>query len=77
MSAGLCTPAVAYLTRTFRAAAGIVVSASHNPVADNGIKFFAADGFKLPDNVELEIESLLDQPLVTKQLIIWVKRKNK
>jgi phosphoglucosamine mutase len=59
------TPAVAYLTRTFRAAAGIVISASHNPVADNGIKFFAADGFKLPDAVELEIEALLDQPLVT------------
>lgn len=59
------TPAVAYLTRTFRAAAGIVISASHNPVADNGIKFFSADGFKLPDTVELEIEALLDQPLVT------------
>ena len=60
------TPAIAYLTRTFRAAAGIVISASHNPVADNGIKFFAADGYKLPDAVELEIEALLDQPLVTK-----------
>ena len=59
------TPAIAYLTRTFRAAAGIVISASHNPVADNGIKFFAADGYKLPDAVELEIEALLDQPLVT------------
>lgn len=59
------TPAIAYLTRTFRAAAGIVISASHNPVADNGIKFFAADGFKLPDAVELEIEALLDQPLIT------------
>ena len=59
------TPAIAYLTRTFRAAAGIVISASHNPVHDNGIKFFAADGFKLPDAIELEIESLIDQPLVT------------
>jgi phosphoglucosamine mutase len=59
------TPAIAYLTRTFRAAAGIVISASHNPVADNGIKFFAADGFKLPDEVELEIEALIDEPLVT------------
>jgi phosphoglucosamine mutase len=59
------TPAIAYLTRTFRAAAGIVISASHNPVEDNGIKFFAADGFKLPDEVELEIEALIDQPLVT------------
>lgn len=59
------TPAVAYLTRTFRAAAGIVISASHNPVEDNGIKFFAADGFKLPDAIELEIEALLDKPLIT------------
>lgn len=59
------TPAIAYLTRTFRAAAGIVISASHNPVEDNGIKFFAADGYKLPDEVELEIEALMDQPLVT------------
>jgi len=59
------TPAIAYLTRTFRAAAGIVISASHNPVEDNGIKFFAADGYKLPDEVELEIEALLDQTLVT------------
>ena len=59
------TPAIAYLTRTFRAAAGIVISASHNPVADNGIKFFSADGFKLPDAVELEIEALLDKPLIT------------
>ena len=59
------TPAIAYLTRTFRAAAGIVISASHNPVEDNGIKFFAADGYKLPDEVELEIEALIDQPLIT------------
>ena len=59
------TPAIAYLTRTFRASAGIVISASHNPVEDNGIKFFAADGYKLPDQVELEIEALMDNPLVT------------
>ena len=59
------TPAIAYLTRAFRASAGIVISASHNPVGDNGIKFFAADGYKLPDEVELEIEALMDQPLVT------------
>lgn len=59
------TPAIAYLTRAFRASAGIVISASHNPVADNGIKFFSADGFKLDDNIELEIEALIDQPLVT------------
>ncbi len=57
------TPAVAYLTRTLRAAAGIVISASHNPYYDNGVKFFSADGKKLPDNVELEIENQLDQPL--------------
>ncbi len=61
------TPAIAYLTRTFRAAAGIVISASHNPVEDNGIKFFAADGYKLPDDIELEIEALLDQALMTNQ----------
>jgi len=59
------TPAIAYLTRAFRASAGIVISASHNPVGDNGIKFFSADGYKLPDEIELEIESLMDQPLVT------------
>ena len=61
------TPTIAYLTRTFRAAAGIVISASHNPVEDNGIKFFSADGCKLPDEIELEIEALLDQTLVTNQ----------
>ena len=59
------TPAIAYLTRAFRASAGIVISASHNPVADNGIKFFSADGYKLPDEVELEIERLIDEPLTT------------
>ncbi len=56
------TPAVAYLTRSLRADAGVVLSASHNPAGDNGIKFFAADGFKLPDEVELEIEQKLDNP---------------
>ena len=59
------TPAIAYLTRAFRASAGIVISASHNPVGDNGIKFFSADGFKLDDEIELEIEALIDQPLIT------------
>jgi phosphoglucosamine mutase len=54
------TPAVAYLTRSLRADAGVVLSASHNPSGDNGIKFFGADGFKLPDEVELEIEHCLD-----------------
>ncbi len=54
------TPAIAYLTRSLRADAGVVLSASHNPAGDNGIKFFGADGFKLPDSVELEIEATLD-----------------
>lgn len=54
------TPAVAYLTRTFQASAGIVISASHNPYTDNGIKFFGADGRKLLDDTELKIEALLD-----------------
>lgn len=59
------TPAVAYLTRTFRAAAGIVISASHNPYYDNGIKFFSAEGRKLDDQVELAIESWLERSLET------------
>lgn len=59
----LPTPAIAYLTRTFRAQAGIVISASHNPFYDNGIKFFSGEGEKLPDEVELEIESWLDKPM--------------
>ncbi|MFD0715912.1 phosphoglucosamine mutase [Paenibacillus sp. GCM10027626] len=54
------TPAVAYLTRILGADAGVMISASHNPVADNGIKFFGADGFKLSDETELEIERLMD-----------------
>jgi len=57
------TPAVAYLTRTFRAEAGIVISASHNPYHDNGIKFFSANGTKLPDEVELAIEAELEKEL--------------
>lgn len=57
------TPAVAYLTRTFRAEAGIVLSASHNPFYDNGIKFFSADGTKLDDALELAIEAEMDKPL--------------
>ncbi|HIF9086070.1 TPA: phosphoglucosamine mutase [Photobacterium damselae] len=57
------TPAIAYLTRTFRAEAGIVISASHNPYYDNGIKFFSSEGTKLPDEVELAIEAELDKPL--------------
>ena len=57
------TPAVAYLTRTFRAEAGIVISASHNPYYDNGIKFFSIDGTKLPDAVEEAIEAEMEKPL--------------
>jgi len=57
------TPAVAYLTRALRLVAGIVISASHNPYQDNGIKFFSAQGMKLPDEVEAEIEAELEQPL--------------
>lgn len=58
------TPAIAYLTRTFQAQAGIVISASHNPYYDNGIKFFSGQGTKLPDEIELEIEAELDKPMV-------------
>ena len=59
------TPAVAYLTRTFHAAAGIVISASHNPFDDNGIKFFSSRGTKLPDELEREIEAEMDAPMQT------------
>jgi len=57
------TPAVAMLTRSLRADIGVMISASHNGFSDNGIKIFAADGFKLSDSVEAEIESLMDEPL--------------
>ncbi len=56
------TPAVAYLTRAQRASLGVVISASHNPFADNGIKFFSAQGTKLPDEWELAVEDMLAQP---------------
>lgn len=59
------TPGVAYLTRTFRAAAGIVISASHNPFDDNGIKFFSSRGTKLPDSIESEIEDEIERPMET------------
>lgn len=59
----LPTPAVAYLTRALRLQAGIVISASHNPYYDNGIKFFSAQGTKLPDDVEHAIEEGVDQPI--------------
>ena len=58
------TPGVAYLTRALRLAAGVVISASHNPYYDNGIKFFSADGNKLPDEVETAIERQLEEPMV-------------
>ena len=57
------TPGIAYLTKTFRAEAGIVISASHNPFYDNGIKFFSQDGQKLPDDIELAIEAELDKDM--------------
>lgn len=57
------TPGIAYLTKTFRAEAGVVISASHNPFYDNGIKFFSQDGQKLPDDIELEIEAELDKEM--------------
>lgn len=60
----LPTPGIAYLTRAMRAQAGVVISASHNPHHDNGVKFFDADGCKLSDALELEIESMLEQPLI-------------
>lgn len=57
------TPAIAYLTKTFRSEAGIVISASHNPYYDNGIKFFSANGFKLDDEIEAAIEKQMEQPM--------------
>lgn len=59
------TPGIAYLTRTLRAQAGIVISASHNPYYDNGIKFFSTEGTKLPDELEHKIEYYLDQSMIT------------
>jgi phosphoglucosamine mutase len=63
LSGPMPTPAVAYLTRALRLQAGVVISASHNPYPDNGIKFFSGDGNKLPDTVEAEIEAQLAQPM--------------
>src|SRR3990167_7168538 len=59
------TPAIAYLTRTLRAHAGIVISASHNPYYDNGVKFFSSRGMKLPDELEMAIEEQLERPMTT------------
>lgn len=74
----LPTPAIAHLTRALRAQAGIVISASHNPYDDNGIKFFSAKGTKLPDDIELAIESELAQPMtvMTSDRLGKVKRIN-
>jgi phosphoglucosamine mutase len=63
LSGPLPTPAVAYLTRALRLSAGVVISASHNPFDDNGIKFFSADGNKLPDETEARIEEVVDAPM--------------
>ena len=60
----ISTPAVAYLTKARKADAGIMISASHNPAKDNGLKVFAGNGYKLPDEVELEIERLMDDPTI-------------
>ena len=59
------TPGIAYLTRTLRAQAGIVISASHNPYYDNGVKFFSVQGMKLPDDIEQKIEQHIDSPMTT------------
>ena len=63
MSGPLPTPAVAYLTRALRLSAGVVISASHNPYPDNGIKFFSGDGFKLDDAIESAIEAGMESPM--------------
>ena len=81
LSAGICsvgcdayvlgplpTPGIAYLTRGMRATAGIVISASHNPFSDNGIKIFSATGYKLPDEIEEKIESLIETNLMVEHL---------
>lgn len=62
------TPGVAMLTRSLRADVGIMISASHNPFEDNGIKLFAADGYKLPDDIESQIEEWIDNPALTENL---------
>lgn len=65
----ISTPAVAYLTQAKKADAGIMISASHNPAKDNGLKVFASNGYKLPDEVELEIERLMDDPSILENAI--------
>jgi phosphoglucosamine mutase len=68
------TPGIAYLTRTFQAQAGIVISASHNSYVDNGIKFFSGNGTKLPDDIEEQIEAQLEQPMVTAERLGKARR---
>ena len=69
------TPAIAYLAKTLRADAAIVISASHNPYYDNGIKFFDAEGSKLGDAKELAIEAAMEGPLVCEDSRILVRRR--
>ncbi len=64
----LPTPGVAFITRAYRADAGVVISASHNPYHDNGIKFFTADGYKFPDTIEMNIEELMEDAAFDKNL---------
>ncbi|MCX8084938.1 MAG: phosphoglucosamine mutase [Calditerrivibrio sp.] len=66
----LPTPAISFITRSLRADAGIVISASHNPYYDNGIKFFSSDGYKLPDELELQIEKIIDDNMIELEPII-------
>lgn len=73
----LPTPAIAFITRALRADAGVVISASHNPYYDNGIKFFSGDGHKLPDEVELDIERLTDEMIQNGEIPISVERIGK
>ena len=65
------TPAIAYLTRTLNADAGVVISASHNPYYDNGIKLFDGKGNKLGDDLEGEIEAMIDQPMICEDSPVW------
>lgn len=74
MAGPIPTPAIAYLTKTLRLAVGVVISASHNPYYDNGIKFFSAKGTKLPDDIELEIEAAIDQEMIIAERLGKVRR---
>lgn len=73
----LPTPAIAFITRGLRADAGVVISASHNPYYDNGIKFFSGDGYKLPDEVELDIEKTTDRMIQNGEIPISIDRIGK